>query len=107
MDVAKKLAKGGVIEREIVLRAEVALAQAHRALDVADEAKAIVVAGLNLAIGLNVSAPTGVVDTADIPPFKLSLADCLQTDLPHPAARQRQHRQRPNHTLHLLISFFH
>src|SRR5262249_47687660 len=79
LDVARKLAKGGVVEREKVLRAEVALAQAQRALDVAEEAEAIAVAGLNLAIGLNVSAATGVVDREDVPSFTLSLADCLQT----------------------------
>jgi outer membrane protein TolC len=78
LDVARKLAKGGVIEREKVLRAEVALAQAQRALDVAEEAEAVAVAALNLAIGLNVSAPTDVVDTGDVPPFTLGLADCLQ-----------------------------
>jgi outer membrane protein TolC len=77
LDVAKKLAKGGVIEREKVLRAEVALAQAQRALDVTEEAQAIAVAGLNLAIGLNPSATTAVVDTTDVPTFGLSLADCL------------------------------
>jgi outer membrane protein TolC len=79
LDVAKKLAKGGVVEREKVLRAEVALAQAQRALDVAEEAEAIAVAALNLAIGLNVSAATGVVDREDVPSFTLSLVDCLQT----------------------------
>jgi outer membrane protein TolC len=78
LDVARKLGKGGVIEREKVLRAEVALAQAQRALDVAEEAQAVAVAALNLAIGLNVSTSTSVVDTADAPPFILSLADCLQ-----------------------------
>jgi outer membrane protein TolC len=78
LDVARKLRKGGVIEREKVLRAEVALAQAQRALDVAEEAEAIAVAALNLAIGLNVSAPTRVVDTTDVPPFTLGLADTLQ-----------------------------
>src|SRR5262249_39128312 len=78
LDVAQKLAKRGVVEREKVLRAEVALAQAQRALDVAQEAEAVAVAALNLAVGLNVSTPTGVVDTADIPPFTLGLADCLQ-----------------------------
>jgi outer membrane protein TolC len=77
LDVAKKLAKGGVIEREKVLRAEVALSQAQRALDLAEEAEAVAVAALNLAIGLNPSAPTAVVDAADVPPFTLSLADCL------------------------------
>jgi outer membrane protein TolC len=78
LDVARKLGKGGVIEREKVLRAEVALAQAQRALDVAEEGEAIAVAALNLAIGLNVSAATGVVDTGDVPPFTQSLADCLR-----------------------------
>jgi outer membrane protein TolC len=77
LDVAKKLAKGGVIEREKVLRAEVALSQAQRALDLAEEAEAVAVAALNLAIGLNPSAPTAIVDAADVPPFTLSLADCL------------------------------
>jgi outer membrane protein TolC len=79
LDVVKKLAKGGVVEREKVLRAEVALAQAHRALDVTEEAEAVAVAALNLVIGLNVSAATGVVDTADIPSFNQGLAECLQT----------------------------
>jgi outer membrane protein TolC len=77
LEVTKKLAKGGVIEREKVLRAEVALSQAQRALDVAEEAEAVAVAALNLAIGFNPNAPTAVVDTADVPPFTLSLADCL------------------------------
>ena len=78
LDVARKLAKGGVIEREKVLRAEVALAQAQRALDTAEEGEAVALAALNLAIGLNVSAPTGVVETGDVPAFTLSLTDCLQ-----------------------------
>ncbi len=76
--MAEKLAKGGVIEREKLLRAKVALAQAQRLLDAADEGEAIAVAALNLAIGLNASSPTEVVDTTDIPPFTMSLADCLQ-----------------------------
>src|SRR5262249_60639571 len=50
LDVAKKLAKGGVIEREKVLRAEVALSQAQRALDLAEDAEAVARAALNLAI---------------------------------------------------------
>jgi outer membrane protein TolC len=77
LDVAKKLAKGGVIEREKVLRAEVALAQAQRANDVAEEAEGIAVAALNLAIGLNPSTSTKVVDSGDVPAFSLSLANCL------------------------------
>jgi outer membrane protein TolC len=78
LDVARKLAKGGVIEREKVLRAEVALAQAQRSLDTAEEGEAVAIAALNLAIGLNVSATTGVVETGDIPAFTRSLTECLQ-----------------------------
>jgi outer membrane protein TolC len=78
LDVARKLAKRGVIEHEKVLRAEVALAQAQRMLDQAEEAEAVAVAGLNLAIGFNVSAPTDVVNVVDVPPFTLGLAECLQ-----------------------------
>jgi outer membrane protein len=77
-DEAEKLAKGGVIEREKVLRAEVALAQAQRGLDVAEEQTAVSVAALNLAIGLNVGETTGVAETSDVPQFTMSLADCLQ-----------------------------
>jgi outer membrane protein TolC len=78
LEVAKKLAKGGVIEREKVLRTEVALARAQQTLDGTEEAQAVAVAALNLAIGLNVGAPTDVVDTTDAPPFTLGLVDCLQ-----------------------------
>jgi outer membrane protein len=77
-DEAAKLAKGGVIEREKVLRAEVALAQAQRAVDVAEQDKAVAISALNLAIGLNVGTATAVVDTSEVPPFTKSLADCLQ-----------------------------
>ncbi len=79
VDVAEKLAKGGVIEREKLLRAKVALAQAQRLLDAAEEGEAIAIAALNLAIGLNASSSTEVVDTTDVPPFTMSLADCLQS----------------------------
>ena len=61
------------------MRAEVALAQAQRALDTAEEAEAVAVAALNLAVGLNVSSATRVVDAAEIPPFTLGLGECLQT----------------------------
>jgi outer membrane protein TolC len=79
LDVARKLARGGAVEREKVLRAESALALAQRSLDVVEEAEGVAVAALNLAIGLNVSSDTHVVDTAEIPPFAPGLADCLQT----------------------------
>jgi outer membrane protein TolC len=79
LDVARKLAGGGAVEREKVLRAESSLAQAQRALDTVEEAEGVAVAAVNLAIGFNVSADTRLVDTTDVPPFNLSLADCLGT----------------------------
>jgi outer membrane protein len=79
LDVAKKLEKGGVVEKEKRLRAEVQLAQNQQQLDVAEGAEAVAVAALNLAIGLNVNAPTGIEESSDIPPFTQSLAACLQT----------------------------
>jgi outer membrane protein TolC len=79
LDVAKKLEKGGALEKEKRLRVEVQLAESQRLLDAAEGAEAVAVAALNLAIGLNVNAPTGVVETSDIPPFTQSLAECLQT----------------------------
>jgi outer membrane protein TolC len=77
--VAKKLEKGGVVEKEKRLRVEVQLAESQRLLDAAEGAEAVALAALNLAIGLNVNAPTGVVETSDTPPFTQSLAECLQT----------------------------
>jgi outer membrane protein TolC len=62
-----------------VLRVEVQLAESKRLLDAAEGAEAVAVAALNLAIGFNVNAPTGVQEVADVPPFSQSLADCLQT----------------------------
>src|SRR5262245_53600918 len=79
LDVAKKLEKGGALEKEKRLRIEVQLAESQRLLDAAGGAEAVAVAALNLAIGLNVNAPTGVVETSDVPPFMQSLAECLQT----------------------------
>jgi outer membrane protein TolC len=79
LDVAKKLAKGGALEKEKVLRVEVQLAESQRLLDQTEGAQAVAIAALNLAIGLNVNAPTGVQEDSDIPPFTQSLADCLQT----------------------------
>jgi outer membrane protein TolC len=79
LEVAKKLEKGGALEKEKRLRVEVQLAESQRLLDAAEGAEAVAVAALNLAIGLNVNAPTGVVETSDMPPFTQSLAECLQT----------------------------
>ena len=79
LDLARKLKKGEVVLRENVLRAEVELAQAQHLLDAAEAASGVAGASLNLAIGLNVSAPTVVEDVTDPPPFHQSLADCLRT----------------------------
>jgi len=61
------------------LRVEVQLAESQRLLDAAEGAEAVAVAALNLAIGLNVNAPTGVVETSEVRPFSQSLAECLET----------------------------
>ena len=79
LELARKLKKGEVVLRENVLRAEVELAQARHMLDAAEAASGVAGASLNLAVGLNVSAPTVVEDVTDMPPFNRSLADCLQT----------------------------
>jgi outer membrane protein TolC len=79
LDVAKRLEKGGAIEKEKRLRVEVQLAESQRLLDAAEGAEAVAIAGLNLAIGVNVNAPTAVVETSETPPFTQSLTECLQT----------------------------
>src|SRR5262249_2482008 len=79
VEVARKLARGGALEKEKVLRVEVQLAQSQQQLDAAEGAEVVALAALNLAVGLNVNAPTCVAETSDIPPFTQSLCDCLQT----------------------------
>lgn len=79
LEVAKKLEKGGALEKEKRLRVEVQLAESQRLLDAAEGAEAVAVAALNLAIGLNVNAPTCIEETSDIPAFLQSLCECLQT----------------------------
>jgi outer membrane protein TolC len=79
LDVAKKLEKGGALEKEKRLRVEVQLSESQQLLDAAESAESVAVAALNLAIGLNVNAPTGVVEIPDAPAFPHTLAECLQT----------------------------
>src|SRR5262249_26641217 len=67
LDVAKRLEKGGALLKEKRLRAEVQLSESHRLLDAAEGAEAVAIAALNLAIGLNVNAPTGVQESPGIP----------------------------------------
>jgi len=78
LEVAEKLAKGGVIEREKVLRAEVKLAESNRLKDLSEEAVGVALAALNLAIGLQPDESPAVVEPDESPDFKLSLPDCLQ-----------------------------
>jgi outer membrane protein TolC len=58
LETARRLEKGGVLEKEKRLQVEVLLAESQRQLDVAEGAEIVAFAALNLAIGLNVNAPT-------------------------------------------------
>lgn len=78
LEVAEKLAKGGVIEREKVLRAEVKLAESNRLKDLSEEAVGVASAALNLAIGLQPNESVAVTEPAVLPDFSLSLPECLQ-----------------------------
>jgi outer membrane protein len=94
LTVARRLAKGGAIEKEKVLRAEVLLAESQQMLDKAEGAEAVALAALNLAIGLNVNTPISVEERADIPPFAQTLTECLQT-----AVSQRREFQVARRTI--------
>jgi outer membrane protein len=85
LSVARKLEKGGVIEREQVLRVQVQLAQSQRQLENADGAVEIAIAALNLGMGMNVTSATAIAEIGEIPPLPNSLSECLQA-----AATQRR-----------------
>ena len=76
---ARKREREGVVEREVVLRSEVQLAEIRQALHSATEAEFVALAALNLAIGLKGGQPVRVAEPPEIPPPATSLADCLQT----------------------------
>jgi outer membrane protein TolC len=78
LDVSRKSLKQGVLVRDAVLRAEVQLAKARREVVQAERARLVAVAAFNQVVGINVSAPTEIVDRTDEPPFFLTLADCLK-----------------------------
>jgi outer membrane protein TolC len=78
LEVTRKSRLQGLVLRDAVLRGEVQLAQARRSVVAAERARLVAIAGLNQAIGINVSEPTEVVERRDEPPFRLSLADSLQ-----------------------------
>ncbi len=74
----RNLAANGVLTREDVLRAEVFLADVRQGLIAATSETQIAVAGLNRSIGINVSAPTRVVErTAELDEYPVRLEDCL------------------------------
>lgn len=75
---SRNLLKGGAVTRDSVLRAEVELATVRQGLVAAQSAELVASAALNLAMGRNVSAPIHLVEIADEPVFRLSLAESLQ-----------------------------
>jgi outer membrane protein TolC len=78
LEISRKSFQAGLVERDQVLRADVQLARARQTVVIAERAERVSVAALNRAIGLNVSAPTEVVDRTAEPTFDLTLAECLQ-----------------------------
>jgi outer membrane protein len=75
---ARNFLRRGVGLRNQVLRTEALLAEMRLDLIKARTARSVAVAGLNQAIGINVSADTRIVDRRAAPPFALPLEDCLQ-----------------------------
>jgi outer membrane protein TolC len=75
---ARNFQKRGTAIRNDVLRAEVLLAEVRLNRVKAHTAEGVGIAGLNQAIGINVSSPTQVVDRQETPDLTLSLADCLR-----------------------------
>jgi outer membrane protein TolC len=82
---ARKRQREGVIEREVVLRAEVQHAETLQAVHTATEAEFSALAALNLAIGLKCNEPVRVLEPPEPPPIGISLAECLET-----AVRERR-----------------
>jgi outer membrane protein len=75
---ARNFLRRGTGIRNDVLRAEVLLAEMRVSLIKARTARSVALAGLNQAIGINVSSATDIVDRPAAPPFSLPLEGCLQ-----------------------------
>ncbi|HVX13457.1 MAG TPA: TolC family protein [Pirellulales bacterium] len=71
----------GVLTAEDVLRAEVGVAEVRQLVTHARSAVRVTVAGLNRAIGLDVSAPTRLADRKEEPSVSLTLEDSLNLAL--------------------------
>ena len=83
---ARKLNREGVVERETVLRAEVLRAETRQQVHAATEAEFVALAELSLVrSGLKCSEPIRVLEPPELPPFGLSLGECLQA-----ATRERR-----------------
>ena len=76
---ARKRQREGVVEREVVLRAEVQRAETLQADHAATESEFAALAALNLAIGLKCNQPVRVLDPPEVPPMAITLAECLET----------------------------
>jgi outer membrane protein TolC len=74
---ARNQERRGALTAEDVLRAEVQVAEVRQFLTRARSAVRVTVAGLNRAIGLDVSAPTEVADRKEERPVSLTLEDSL------------------------------
>ena len=76
---ARELMRRGELSLENTLRAEAQAKEVKQQIGDAHSQAELAVVTLNRAIGLNVNAPTRVVDRREAPPaFELSLKDCLQ-----------------------------
>lgn len=75
---ARNFLQRGLAIRNDVLRTEVLLLEMRLAQVKARTAELAAIAGLNQAIGINVSAPTRIVDLAEEPPFDQSLGQALE-----------------------------
>jgi outer membrane protein TolC len=82
---ARKRQREGVVEREIVLRAEVQRAETLQSDHAATGAQFTALAALNLAIGLKCNQPVRVLEPPEPTQPAITLADCLET-----AVRQRR-----------------
>jgi outer membrane protein TolC len=78
LQLTRNLYNGGVVTKDSLLRAEVQLSQDRQFLVAARSAESVALAGLNFAMGRNVSAAIDVAEVGDEAPFALSLAEGLQ-----------------------------
>ena len=80
---ARNQERQGVLTAEDVLRADVQVAEVRQLLTRARSAVQVTIAGLNRAIGLDVSAQTEVADRREQPQVTLTLTDSLGLALDH------------------------